>query len=298
MAKGKLKKLVTTILKIAISLFLLYVVSTKISFANVFNSIEYHTVPYILMSTVLFILSQIISAYRLNYLFHTIGYYLSTKSNFILYVVGMFYNFFIPGGIGGDAYKVYVLNKEYKWKVKKLTAAHFIDRFSGLTAIGIVLVLLGAMYAIKNFENAMSIGAISLICVVSVILISYYFTKKVFQSFVKAYFPTLGLSLIVQLLQVASVAMLVYAFGVQDQMIVYIFVFLVSVILSIISFAGIGVREYVFYKAANWLQYNENISVAIGLLFTCITAIVSLVGIVYLFKKIPLKTVSKQEVSN
>ncbi len=287
----KIKKTLVTIFKIGVSVLLLYFVSTKISFAEVFQSIQQSNVFYLVLSGLFLLISQWVSAIRLNTFFHTIDYKLSHKSNTILYFIGMFYNFFIPGGIGGDAYKVYALNKAYGWKVKKLSAALFIDRFSGLTAIGVLLLGIGFKLLI-NFSLQIPLAALwvfFLLLIFVVIAISYFFTKKLFKSFLAVFKKTFVLSLIVQLLQLMSICLVVYGYGAEENLFEYLFVFLISVVLSIVSFAGIGVREYVFYQAAKWLHYSESTSVAVGLLFTFLTAIISLVGVFYIFKKVPLQ---------
>ncbi len=39
----------------------------------------------------------------------------------------MFYNLFLPGGIGGDAYKGYVLKKKYEVKTKSVVSILVLD---------------------------------------------------------------------------------------------------------------------------------------------------------------------------
>lgn len=290
MKKYNIKKIAGTALKIGVSVLLFYFVVTKISFAEVFNIIKNSNVLLLLLSGVFLLLSQWVSSIRLNTFFHSIGYYLSNKSNHVLYLIGMFYNFFIPGGIGGDAYKVYKLHKKFDWNVKKLSAAIFIDRLSGLTAIGMLLVLLTVPF-VQNLgwisSNFILIGLAVLLLILIPIMV-FALVQKLFPSFKKVYFKTLLLSVVVQVLQLICVYCLVLNFEVTSDLFSYLLVFLISVILSIVSFAGIGVREFVFYQAADLLHYNKDISVAIGLLFTFLTAILSLIGVFFQVKKIKL----------
>ena len=269
---------------------------TKISFAEVFQIIKKSNVFLLFLSGAFLLLSQWVSSVRLNTFFHSLGYCLSNKSNHILYLIGMFYNFFIPGGIGGDAYKVYKLHKKFDWNVKKLSAAIFIDRFSGLTAIGMLLVLLTVPF-IRSLgyvsSNFILIG-LAVLLLLLIPLMAYVLVQKLFPSFKKVYVKTLGLSLIVQILQLICVYCLVLNFEVVSDLFSYLLVFLISVILSIVSFAGIGVREFVFYQAADLLHYNKDISVAIGLLFTFLTAILSLVGVFFQLKKVNLSLQEKK----
>lgn len=283
----KHKKLLGTVFKISVSALLFYFVSIKISFSQIFLLIRESNALLLLLSIVLLLLSQIVSSYRLNVFFKSQNYHISEKKNMKLYFIGMFYNFFIPGGVGGDAYKVFKLNKDYGWQVKKLTAAMFVDRFSGLVIITVLMLLMLSQLEVDLITIPTYLFYLCLVFLaVLVVSVSYLLINKFFNSFKKSFIITLKHSVLVQLLQLGSICCFVLNFDVLDDTISYLLVFLISVVLSIISFAGIGVREFVFYKAADLLHYSKDTSVAIGLLFTFITAIISLVGIVFQFNKI------------
>lgn len=277
--KTSRKKLISTFLKIGISIFLLYLVFTKISITEILSTLENVKFVYILFSIVFFLLSQWLSAKRLLYFFKENGFNLSNQSNIILYLIGMFYNFFIPGGIGGDAYKIYILKKNFNWSAKSLTSAVFVDRFMGLTAIGVLICLLG----FNLISLPLLIWSIPILIVI-IIVISYFIIKRFFFKFLNIFFKTLLISIVVQGLQIISVICIIYSFENQVELIKYIVVFLVSSVLSILSFAGIGIREYVFYEASLILEINSSISVSVGVLFSIITAMVSLFGIIFHFK--------------
>ena len=277
--KTNRKKTLSTIFKIGLSAFLLYFVFDKISFAEIWATVKSVKISYILLSVLFFMASQWISANRLLLFFKETGYHLSGKSNNILYLIGMFYNFFIPGGIGGDAYKIYILNKSFKWSAKKLTASVFMDRFMGLTAIGILISILS--YKILQEYNLVWLIPVA---VVLIIAVSYYFNKQFFPSYLKVFKKTLLLSILIQLLQVASVVSIILSLNDPQNFLNYIVVFLISSVLSIFSFSGIGIREYVFYEASLLLSIDSSIAVTIGFLFSIITAAISLFGIFYHFK--------------
>lgn len=277
--KTSKKKILSTFFKIGLSVFLLYFVFNKISFTEIWAIVKSVKVSYILLAVLFFLLSQWISANRLLLFFKKTGYHLSNKSNNILYLIGMFYNFFIPGGIGGDAYKIYILNKNFKWSAKKLTASVFMDRFMGLTAIGILISFLS--YKILLDYNLVWLIPFALILIVA---ISYFFNKQFFPSYLKVFKKTLLLSILIQLLQVISVICIILSLDDPQNFLNYILVFLVSSVLSIFSFSGIGIREYVFYEASLLLMIDSSTAVTIGFLFSIITAAVSLFGIFYHFK--------------
>lgn len=208
----------------------------------------------------------------------------------------MFYNFFIPGGIGGDAYKVFLLKKHFDWKPKKLTAALFVDRFSGLIAIAVLMCIL-AIFVIPRISFLSNYQTIAYILLVLSAIASFFigniFTKKVFPSFKKVYTTSFLYSLAIQILQLISITLIVFNYAEEDNLTVYLLVFLISVILSLISFAGIGAREIVFYQAAYWLDFKEEISVSIGLIFTFLTILISSVGIFFEFRKKKLRLIEE-----
>ena len=139
MEKVNLKKLLINFAKIFISIALLYFVFQKIPFREVTVLWTKTNVFYLVIAAILFLASQIISTKRLELYFNANNFHLSFRSNLELYFLGMFYNFFIPGGVGGDAYKVYLLNKNFGWSAKKITSSLFNDRLSGLLAICVLI---------------------------------------------------------------------------------------------------------------------------------------------------------------
>lgn len=280
------KKLLSTFIKIAISVFLLYFVFTKISIDDTLDTIRGVNPYFLVLSILFFMLSQWISAKRLLIIFHEVGYNLSKNSNNILYLIGMFYNFFIPGGIGGDAYKVFILNKKFKWELKTLTSAVFVDRFIGLTAIGILISLLT--------YNLLPKGSLLWLIPVSIVVIiatAFIILKQLFPKFLNVFSKILGISIVVQLLQIASVVFIIMSIDNQGNYISYILIFLISSVLSIFSFSGIGIREYIFYEASLLLEIDSSVAVTIGLIFSIITAMISLFGIGFHFKKYKLHLV-------
>lgn len=82
---------------------------------------------------------------------------------------------------------------------------------------------------------------------------------------------------------------------VTDNFTIYAVVFLASSVLSLISFAGIGVREMLFLQASKWFSFQPEISVSASLLFTMITAFFSLFGVIFQLRKLNLTLSDSQE---
>ena len=194
----------------------------------------------------------------------------------------MFYNFFIPGGVGGDAYKVYILNKTFKWPVKKLSAVVFIDRFYGLIAIGFISVLL--CFLVPYFKTESLLWLLAVLLLLGIVA-SYFILNKWFKSFLQVSFKAIILSVFIQLLQCASVVLILLSLKVDvNTYLAYVLVFLVPSVLSIFSFSGIGVREIIFLQASTMFSFDASKAVTVGLLFSVLTAFVSLFGMVYHFR--------------
>lgn len=283
MEKTRIRKTLLNAGKIIISIVLLYFVFTKIPFSEVAALWKNVNVAYLAAAAILFLLSQIVSAKRLELYFTTANFNLSFKSNLELYFLGMFYNFFIPGGIGGDAYKIYLLNKKFGWSSRKLTSSLFNDRLSGLIAICLIICIL-MFLSLPEFKfHALGLSILGLVA-------GYYLTTKLFRNFKKIYFKGLGFSLTVQALQIFCFICLLKSIGVENGFVHYSLLFLASSILSLVSFAGIGVREMLFFQAARYFDFNPAYSVSASLLFTVITAFFSLLGLFFQIRTLNLKT--------
>ena len=283
MKKNKINRYLKNIGKILISVILLYFVFQKIPFREVTKLWSNINFIYLLIASLLFLASQIISTKRLELYFKANDFHLSFRSNLELYFLGMFYNFFIPGGIGGDAYKVYLLNKNFGWSAKKITSSLFNDRLSGLLAICVLI--LGFSF---NLLEAKFFPILFMLLVVG-FFFTYFLTKKLFSTYTKVFFKAFSYSFLVQILQVISFISLLKSLDVTDNFTIYAVVFLASSVLSLISFAGIGVREMLFLQASKWFSFQPEISVSASLLFTMITAFFSLFGVIFQIRKLNLK---------
>ncbi len=274
----KLVKFGKLFLKLAISVAALYYVFHKIDVKELWQTAQKANILLLIASLILFVLSKAVSSVRLNRYIKSIGIKLSEIFNLKLYLLGMYYNLFLPGGIGGDGYKIYLLNKHYDVKTSKIFWAVMLDRVIGVLALFCMAVLLSYFitypFVYKYFTwllIPLSIG------------VAYWVYKRFFKDFVKVFFKTNLQSLWVQILQTLSALMILYSLKVYDHTMEYLFVFLISSIVAVlpITIGGIGSREITFLIGAEWLALDINHSVALSFLFYIITAFTSLWGIVY-----------------
>lgn len=272
-----IKKGLTTLGKIAISALLLYFVYTKISFVEVWSHVRHMPIGYFSLAILAFILSQVVSSNRLLGYFHAVDYKLASKDNLALYWIGMFYNFFIPGGIGGDAYKVFHLNKRHGWSAKTLATGVIADRSNGLIAICVWMVLLFPFLGVMPLIWSIPLALVTL---VAGVLLAKWISKMVFTSFQRVYYPALLHSIILQGLQLLCVFFIMESLGCTTHRAAYFLLFFASSVLSIFSFSGVGVREFVFSVFAASFLVDPEISVSIGFVFTIITFLTSAPGVI------------------
>ena len=286
---AKLRKKGITLLKILVSAALLYFIFTKIPFKEVWSSLKTVNPLYLLGALLLFIFSKGVAAFRLNMYFHKIGIPLSTQTNLRLYLLGMFYNLFLPGGIGGDAYKGYYLKQHFQVKTKRVVAVLLLDRLSGLLLLFVIACIIGMTI---DAPEVVSFRWLFLACIPLSILVFRAVYARFFSYVLGIFWKTNLLSALVQLAQLASVLFILQALDIEVATREYLFIFLISSIVSVIplTIGGIGSRELVFLYGALWLGLEEERSVGISMLFFLITALVSLAGFWYHFKKPPPET--------
>lgn len=277
-------KQIITALKIVISAILIYFIFTKIDIKEISSVLKKANPFFVLLAILLFVLSKVIASIRLNLYFHQLHIYITEKSNLKLYLLGMFYNLFLPGGIGGDAYKGYVIKKQFKIDTKKIVSVLVLDRLSGLLLLFIFACILSLFIDIIWLQDLKILIIIGLF---SSILIFWFLNKKFFNYTLPIFWTSFTFSALVQLAQLASIYFILMSLDLSTDLIGYLLIFLISSIVSVIplTIGGIGSREITFFYGASLLGLNETVSISISMLFFLITAFVSLFGIIFHFKK-------------
>jgi glycosyltransferase 2 family protein len=279
-------RILKLLLKIAVTILCFWYISTKIDFARAFNPLLKANWIFLFIALVFFILSKVLSAFRLNIYFRNIKLRLSEWTNIKLYWLGMFYNLFLPGAISGDAYKVVLLNRRYKSSYKKTSAAVLLDRFSGVLALGVILCFYGVI-VLHNYKYD-----VLLIFAAILAFAGFYFVIRfLFKDFLQSFFPTFLWALGVQLSQVVCVYFIMLSLHIDLVQHEWIFIFLMAAVISILPLSlggGLGTREFVFVEGARFFHLNPQTGVIISLLFYLITVIGSLWGLYYNFHD-PLK---------
>jgi len=279
-------KVLKLLLKIAVTILCFWYISRKIDFTKAKDAVLQADWWWLFFSVVAFAFSKFLASFRLNIYFKNIGINLTQKQNLRLYWLGMFYNLFLPGAISGDAYKVVLLTRKYDVGYKKITAAVLLDRFSGLLALGLILSVYGVIVLDNKLYDVILISG-SVLAVVAL----YVVVKYLFKYFLPGFWPTFLWGIAVQVFQVVCVYCILMGLHLPLHQSEWIFIFLVAAVVSVIPISlggGLGVREIVFERGANYFEIDPHIAVVISLLFYLSNMLSSVWGVYFIYHD-PLK---------
>ncbi len=146
-----MKKFAITFVKIAVSLGLYIYIFSKIDLAHLWDILKDAQVGYFIGAIGVYFAIQALSAYRWYLLIGPLDIEAPYKKLLLFVLLGMFFNNFMPTGIGGDVFRIYYLNKETK-KLSRATASVFLDRDLGMGGL-LVMATLAAAFAGISFRS-------------------------------------------------------------------------------------------------------------------------------------------------
>lgn len=279
--KTSFRHLVKLLLKIGVTALCFWYISTKIDFSKAFEALKNASWILLFVAVVMYVLSKLVAAYRLNIYFKNINLHLRSWQNLKLYWLGMFYNLFLPGSISGDAYKVVILNKRLRAPYKKTSAAVLLDRFSGLLGLGVIVSIYGFLVLDSHAIKAVLIGG----CVAAIAVL-YFVMKRFFKDFLRGFLPAFFWGIAVQGIQVLGVYLILAALHINVNQQQWIFIFLSASVISVLPISlggGLGTREVVFTEGANFFNLDPHLGIIISLLFYLTSVAGSVWGAYFIF---------------
>lgn len=283
--KGTLWGITKIVLIVVVTGGLLYYVFSKVPWAKVQYRLTHANRAWLFAAIVCYFFSMIFSAWRLMSFFRSIGLNLDHRFNLRLYFLGMCYNVLLPGGIGGDGYKIYLLHKRYKLPTKKVFWAILLDRLSGFWAIGLITVALIILIPKIDISFGIPTG-IFLVGTAIYYWVSQRFFKEYSRNFVAAHLKAIA----VQTMQVLVIICLLIAqsdFHIFTTKISpYLLSFLTSSLAAIIPFSlgGGGVRDAIFVNVSLYFNLKPDMAVYLSFGFYLISIIVALSGVYYVIR--------------
>lgn len=209
------------------------------------------------------------------------GRRLSWSLHLRLNYAGMFYSLFLPGSVGGDAYKIWALHSKEEdalsWKtIGRLT---LLDRLSGVLGLLVWLMLL--LWASPRLQvwptswslpAGMAMGLLPLVVALGLKML----LQVTFRDVGYASLWSLG----VQGSQLSAALLLLYGLGWEEAPVAYLALFLLSSLATLVpvTVGGAGARELVFLAGARHGGLEADPAVALGLLIFVINLFAALPG--------------------
>lgn len=142
-----MKKILVSLLQILITVALLiWVFHDPAKRAKMGEALRAADYRWIAVAIIAYLLVEVTAAIRWHILLKVQGIHLSGRRLSGLFLIGMFYNQFLPGGTGGDIMKSYLLLKETPGKATGALLAVVFDRVIGLIAL---IIITGTLIALR-----------------------------------------------------------------------------------------------------------------------------------------------------
>jgi glycosyltransferase 2 family protein len=326
-----MKKILVTVFQLAVTIALLYwVYHDPNRRAQMAEALRHARYSWVVIGILAYVIVEIAAAFRWHVLLKVQGIHLSFWRLSGLFLIGMFYNQFLPGGTGGDIIKSYYLLKETPDKKAGALLAVVFDRIIGLVAlVAITGTLIGLRYDFLSQTTEtrnllwlllVVLGA-SILALLSTFAISglnlfHWLPEKfpgreklieisaAYHLYARHWRATLvafGASLVAHLATFATFLCAAYALGAAVPLVNFFAVMPIERTISAlpISFAGIGLREKVLQIMLHGLcGVPEATAILVGSLSFLIILICCLPGaIVYFFYKpsVPVAHVKLRE---
>lgn len=267
MANPWWKIVLRTLVKVGISALALYLVYRKIDVKNLINILSAIHAGYFAVAVVLANMAQWVSAIRLRQLLGNYGLRIGFWYNLRLYYIGMFYNLFLPGGIGGDGAKAVLLQRRFGKPLKNIVGILFLDRLTGLCGM-LFIGLITLLFSQLQLDDFAWRG-IAMLCALAIYPVFYVFLRLADRSHQFRFIPINSLGLANNLLQAGAVVFLFWSLGVDRYLVDYLAVFFAAnlMLLVPVTVGGIGARELVFLSAPALLPVEQEVGVTFSILF-------------------------------
>lgn len=269
-------------LKLGVTILLIVLVVKKTDISETKRIFQDSDPQWLLLATGIYFCSFLVSNIRSRSFLNGIGIRLPFAEGMTLYLKGTVYNIILPGGVGGDGYKILALRKSYGVPAKKIFWAFFFERLSGLWAIGALLAGLGFIIP-KHFADPILLLLAFAIASMVYAMVMKRFFREYAGDFVTKHLLSAG----IQCLVMASVSCILFAQQIPFSLPAYLFSFQSSTIVSIlnIGLSGLGVREFAMSYASELLSTDPALSVYVATTFWIISTLASLPGLLFVFRE-------------
>lgn len=324
-----MKKILMTIFKLAITVFIIAYIINKLGFDKIVTTITLAKFEWLLVGIAMFGISGLLGVVQWKMLLSTKGIHLSYGKACKLYFMGMFFNNFIFGVAAGDAVRVTYI-KLNNGSGKAGIAATFLDRFAGLWAmmgfafVGSIILLNRGVIEGKALTTAfLALSAtFILFCSILAFLISTRLQKILFRLIDNIPLPQkdlirnlisqtivetkdrgliariAGLSLVIQLLRVGVHIVCGMSLGILTTTnFQYFFIFVPILAILMIIPLPFGIKESVGGTLFAFAGFKPDAALVMEFLASIVGILVSSIGGIFFLSNnlIPKRTVSTNE---
>jgi len=300
----KLNKILFFAVKLAVSSGLLYFVLSKAGAERVLSVIKTVNPFFFIAAILIYIFSLYIASIRWRLL---LPEEFKGQRLFSFYLIGSFFNTFLPGIVGGDAVKTYYLYKETN-KGSLSFASVFMDRYLGFIAImtiGLIAFAAGFQYIKGSLIEWLLPTIVFSFLIGSLVIFRFRLGKRIgviaeFYEYFHKYsrqktviMKALALSFVIQTMSIMAIYVISLGLG-QHIPLAYFFIFfpiIITIATLPISVSGIGLREGAFVFLFGMIGIMPETATAMSFTWFLSVACGGLIG---LFRYLSLK-ISKKE---
>jgi len=293
-------------LKLLVSSFLLIFVFKAVDFTKIFSLLKNFDNSYIFIIILTLTFQIFIANIRWNILLKRLNYRSKFTELLQFLWVGIFFNQMLPSSIGGDAVRIYYLNKRSN-SISIATQGVLLDRFFGVTGLSLLAFLV--LFFIPNSLNdsimqsgiIISSGVLGLVCIILLLdylpfsLSKWRIIKGIksmsFNGRNAIFSGYSGLTLIILSISIHLITVLVFIAISKGMALEISWLDMLSIIPLImllaqipISIAGWGLREGMMILGLGYINIHPEQALALSILYGISLLLVSIPGgLIWLF---------------
>jgi uncharacterized protein (TIRG00374 family) len=302
-AKTPSKGRLSLLLRVLASALLMGLVIRRVDWGVFVATVKAADPLYLSLSLLVSPVLVLISAWKWQLLLHARDLSPGLPTCYRLYLVGYFFNNFLPTNVGGDVVRGYILGKR-QGNQAAVMASVFLERFTGISALVVMALLALPFGPVALYDLKITLGVAAVVAAYLVLLwavvdrralaltrrwVHLPFMGKVvrLQEAIEAYrghggvlLACIGLSLLFYLGAAINVMVSARAFGASLSLTQAILVTPVILLISLLPFSlgGIGLSEWAYYFALGKYGISAESALSTALLMRLKNVLLGLLG--------------------
>ncbi len=306
-----------SLLKPLFSVVLIAVLLHFTGFEGTLTRLSKANLWYIPVCVAVYLVAQAISTWRWKFLSEALNFRLSFRELYDYYLIGMFFNMFLPGSIGGDAMRLYYLARGAGRKKREALLTLLAERGVGLVALMLLstavcftpellkmslglplhLPLLKPMtidmrLVLMGFSSLMLLGYASLWLLPlerlagTIKPVKLIIQAKVYWAHWGLLFKSVSISLAVHAMMVGLHLIMAEALGMHVSILYMTVVYGVVSLASVLPIAanGFGVREGIYWLFLTKIGFPKDTALAFAFYWDAVSLLTALIGGLVLIK--------------